>query len=145
MGHPPRCFPLFTLFSRDSSHHSLFISWSLLFISLPPRTVLSLSPSLFLGVVFVFSLPAVFLDRNLTHAFPFRILVGLFGALLLWASVPFLSSASCPWVKNSHSPLRQDDSAISFPSASLSHICVAFVLCQRGIWNGRLAAPGRLI
>lgn len=43
--------------------------------------------------------PAVFLDRSLTHAFPFRISIGLFCPLSLCALVPFSFCASCPRVK----------------------------------------------
>lgn len=67
-------------------------SLSLFFFSLP-------SPlHTFLSFVFI-SPPAVFLDRNLTHAFPFRISTGLFCPLSLCALVPFSFSASCPRVK----------------------------------------------
>ncbi|KAM7325596.1 hypothetical protein ACRRTK_015849 [Alexandromys fortis] len=41
--------------------------------------------------------------------------------------------------------LRQDDSAVSLPSASSLHICAAFVPWQGRIWNGLLAASGRLM
>lgn len=42
-------------------------------------------------------------------------------------------------------PLGQDDGAVRVPSASSPHICAAFVLGQRKIWNGLLAASGRLM
>lgn len=42
-------------------------------------------------------------------------------------------------------PLGQDDGAVRVPSASSPHICAAFVLEQRRIWNGLLAASGRLM
>lgn len=42
-------------------------------------------------------------------------------------------------------PLGQDDGAVGVPSASTPHICAAFVLGHRMIWNGLLAASGRLM
>lgn len=97
----PQCVMLF------SSFHENFSPLSSSCHSLAPPDLLSLSLSLFflppplhtfLSFVFI-SPPAVFLDRNLTHAFPFRISIGLFCTLSLCALVPFSFSASCPRVK----------------------------------------------
>lgn len=69
---------------------ALSFSFSLFFLPPPLHT--------FLSFVFI-SPPAVFLDRSLTHAFPFRISIGLFCALSLCALVPFSFCVSCPRVK----------------------------------------------
>lgn len=107
----PQCVMLFSSFHANFSPHphvlvppapspschslapkslALFLSLSFSPLPLPLHT--------FLSFVFISS-PAVFLDRNLTHAFPFRISIGLFCPLSLCALVPFSFSASCPGVK----------------------------------------------
>lgn len=87
---PPLSVPILPFFSPQvACSLSFFLS---LFFPLPPPL------HTFLSFVFISS-PAVFLDRNLTHAFPFRISIGLFCPLSLCALVPFSFSASCPGVK----------------------------------------------
>lgn len=54
-------------------------------------------------------------------------------------------SASGPPRETTTTPLGQDDGAVRVPRASSPHICAAFVLGQRRIWNGLLAASGRLM
>lgn len=129
----PSAVPILPFFNPPVS----FSPFSL-FFSLPPPL------HTFLSFVFI-SPPAVFLDRNLTHAFPFRISIGLFCPLFSLCLGPLFFLCLLSQGRAAASPLGQDDSAVSFPSASPSHICAAFVPGQRGIWNGRLAAPGRLI
>ena len=80
--------PILPFFSPQVS---LFLPLSFFFFLPPPLHT-------FLSFVFI-SPPAVFLDRNLTHAFPFRISMGLFCPLSLCALVSFSFFASCPGVK----------------------------------------------
>ena len=53
----------------------------------------------------------------------------------------------CRWSPREPStiPLGRDDAAVRVPSASSPHICAAFVPGQRRIWDGLLAASGRLM
>lgn len=133
----------------------------LLFSSFQPSFLLAASPlpllpRAFCSFVFILPVPTrlpptVASDRNPAHAFP-SYFNGLF--CLLSFSDPSLSF--CFFFVNPHSPplvparrttvlLRQDDSAVSLPSASSLHICAAFVPWQGRIWNGLLAASGRLM
>lgn len=123
----PQCVMLFSSFHANffppapSCHYLvpklptlfLFLFFVFIFFSLPPPL------HTFLSFVFICP-PAVFLDRNLTHAFPFRISIGLFCPLSLCALVPFSFSASCPRVKQPPPRWVRMTVPLAFPVPALS-------------------------
>lgn len=120
----PRCVMLFSSFQVNISPHPVprphpailqppvsFSPFSLFFFLPPPLHT-------FLSFVFI-SPPAVFLDRNLTHAFPFRISIGLFCPLFSPCLGPLFFLCLLSQSETVASLLGQDDSALAFPVPAL--------------------------
>lgn len=103
----PSPVPILPFFSPQS-----LFPLSLSFFFLPPPL------HTFLSFVFI-SPPAVFLDRNLTHAFPFRISIGLFCPLFSPCLGPLFFLCLLSQSETAASLLGQDDSALAFPVPAL--------------------------
>lgn len=138
----------------------------LLFSSFQPSFLLAASPFLYspehFALLSLFSLyppgcplllPQIETPPLPAHAFP-SYFNGLFcllsfsdptlSFLVFFFNPHFFAPPLVP-VRRTTVLLRQDDSAVSIPNASSLHICAAFVPWQGRIWNGLLAASGRLM